>query len=185
MSLYTGTAMSPQPIGGWLILIAIGLMITPPRALYFMISNNLFDQSVWNALMDPSNEMYHTLWPAAIIYELLSNLFISGMAVFCLVLLFTKRDIFPRVMIVYLASNVLLLLGDYLVTSGIPAVDQNDNESAREFFRSVVASAIWIPYMLKSARVKETFVVPYRSEPPLPQQEAQLPPPVAEPQEQV
>jgi len=164
LSLYTGTAMSLQPIGGWLILIAIGLIVTPPRVLYFMISNNLFDQTVWNALMDPGSGMYHSLWPTAIIYELLSNLFMCGMAVFCLVLLYNKRDIFPRVMIVYLASNVLLQLGDYLVTSGIPAVDHNDNESAMEFFRSVIASAIWIPYMLKSTRVKETFVIPYRRE---------------------
>ena len=33
-----------------------------------------------------------------------------------------------------------------------------DLETSREFFRSIIATIIWVPYMLYSKRVKNTFV---------------------------
>jgi hypothetical protein len=33
-----------------------------------------------------------------------------------------------------------------------------DPETAKEFFRSLISMAIWVPYMLVSQRVKNTFI---------------------------
>ena len=75
-----------------------------------------------------------------------------------------RRDIFPKVMIGYLACNFALVLFDYFLTDQIPSVSLSDDNSAgNEIFRSIVAAAIWIPYLLKSERVKQTFTKPYNT----------------------
>ena len=55
----------------------------------------------------------------------------------------------------------LFIATDYFVGQRIPAVaSARDSKSGGEIVRSVVAVAIWLPYMLKSRRVRNTLLAP-------------------------
>ena len=88
------------------------------------------------------------------VYELIINIAFLAALIYLNILFFKKRKEFPRYFIIYLAANFVLILIDYLIIAGV-----NPSADASDLGRAFIASAIWIPYLLKSRRVKETFVL--------------------------
>ncbi|MFN8144829.1 MAG: DUF3857 domain-containing protein [Bacteroidia bacterium] len=163
-------SMNPPALqlGGWLWLVLLGLVLTPLRLLIEIFSNAFFSQRAWAAITDPANPMYHALFGPLLMMELIGNMFVTFMAVFALILMIERRTIFPRVMIVYLASYLLFIILDSILGNFIPAVAENSSaaETAQSLGRTIVYAGIWIPYMVFSSRVKQTFILPYNySEP--------------------
>ena len=78
-------------------------------------------------------------------------------AVLMTVLFFQRRSSFPVLMTMYLAANVIVISTDYFLGRSI--ADDPASISARDMLRSIVAAAIWIPYLRMSSRSNETFVV--------------------------
>jgi hypothetical protein len=154
-------AHEPRGIGGWLIFVAIGLFIWPLRLLLLCYKTYMpiFQNNYWEALTTPGTVSYHGLWAPLLVFEISGN---AVFFVFCIVLIalfFRKSPLFPRLYITCLALNVVFVTGDFFFSDLIPAVAaESDTESVRELIRSIVGAAIWIPYMLVSARVKNTFV---------------------------
>lgn len=164
ISLTNNSNEESMAIGGWLILIMIGLIFTPFRVIYQISSMPYFDQTTWTLLTSISSESYNPLWATTITFELIGNLLTGTTAIFCLILMVKKRDIFPRVMIFYLVSNFLIVLLDHFLAKLLPTSNETVKEvqsNNSEIFRSFIASAIWIPFMLRSKTVKETFKRPY------------------------
>lgn len=127
-------------IGGWLILPAIGLVLTP-----------LVNLGVIFALDIPALNVgrYQNL----ISFEIIMNLVIGAAAVCLCILFFKKKAILPRCMVYYLVGNFLLNLLDYFLAQG-----EGLSPDPSDLGRSIIAAAIWIPYFLNSRRVKATFV---------------------------
>ena len=65
-----------EKIGGWLILLAIGLVLTPLRTLVFLGKNfyPIFTTGAWSVLTTPGTKAYHPLWAPVLIFELVGNL---------------------------------------------------------------------------------------------------------------
>ena len=158
----------PQPthptydsIGGWLILIAIGLVITPIRLGYSILVELLpvFEPETWNYLTSPDSPVYHHLWKPLIWFEVLGNAFFMAFAIVLMFFFFGKRKLLPRLFIIYLVSNLVFVLGDYYMASQIPMLGEMDmSDSFREIGRSILSVGIWVPYFLLSERVRGTFV---------------------------
>ncbi len=147
-------------IGGWLILPMIGLIITPIRLGYMLITIHLqvFLSGAWGVLTSPGTEAYHPLWAPVLLFELAGNTLMMSWAAALLILLFAKSPRFPRWIILFYATSVAIVALDLVASRMIPAVAaQEDPSSAQELVRSVVAALIWIPYFLKSERVRNTF----------------------------
>ena len=71
-----GKEQSISGLGGWLILVGIGVVVSPFRigAMTVLIFVPVFTDGTWEILTTPGSELYHALWAPLLIFELLGNL---------------------------------------------------------------------------------------------------------------
>ena len=143
-----------EGISGWLILVAIGLVLSPLIILGRTLSVNL-------PLL--TNASYHDFLAAhpalegMIAFEIATNLIFVAILVALNFLFFTRKKAFPTYMILYLALQLVILVGDAIAARAlIPSA--RSGESYQAILRSLLAACVWIPYLLVSRRVKVTFV---------------------------
>lgn len=145
----------PKGIGGWLVLVAIGLIVSPIRLAYSIIADYLptINSSEWTTLNFPA---FKNLFYGELVVNSLFILF----AVVLLVLFFTEDRRFPKCIIAFYIANVTFVIVDFAIASYHPLIRlaANPEGGIMEVVRSVIAAAIWIPYFLVSQRVKNTFV---------------------------
>lgn len=147
-----------QKIGGWLVLIGIGLALTPIIVLAQMLNTSeYFDKAVWAVLFNNSESA-----PLGIllIFELIYNSAYLVFSVFVLVLFVQRRTIAPRIIIWFFGVTLVVTILDtfaaiQLSQGSLTAADEQELyvELGKTFLRSI----IWIPYFIYSERVKETF----------------------------
>src|SRR4029434_9662974 len=96
---------APSGIGGWLILIAIGLCLTPIRIGAEIVQGvRSLHPRTWSVLTTPASPAYHPLFGPLIIGEMVANVVLLVWALVLPYLFFTKRRAFPRAMIAFLSS---------------------------------------------------------------------------------
>ena len=150
----------PAGLSGWLVVVAIGLFITPLRLANYLWQTYppLFRNGTWGVLTTPGPAPYHPFWGPLLIGEIAVNTLFILAAIYLLFSFFRKSRRFPHLYIVFLISNLAFVLVDaLLVKIVLPEQPLLDSDTAREFGRSLVGAIIWIPYMLISRRVKNTF----------------------------
>jgi hypothetical protein len=152
--------MKPSGIGGWLILPAIGLVLSPLVLLVVIVRDVLptLQPDVWEQLTEPGSAAYHPMWATVIIYELVAY---GGFLIFTLALgylFFTKARNTPAVFIVWLVVNVAVQGVDLLLAQTIPWAAEESSASASGIVRGIISLFIWTPYFLHSERVRNTFV---------------------------
>ena len=131
-------------IGGWLVLPAIGLVVTPFAAILFIIID-----------LEAMEEMprYQNLFASEIFFNVIIALF----AVVTAFLFFSKNKMTPKVVIAFLVTNMaLMLIETVMIVQEFGS--RVDSEAYTDLIRAVVAAAIWIPYFINSKRVQNTFV---------------------------
>jgi hypothetical protein len=152
-------------VGGWLILVAIGTVVTPIRIAIGLVP--LY------TTID-----YATLHPnlfAFILAEIALNAVFILWSLTNLLLLLSKHRWFPRSFAAAIAFSVIFITLDAVASKFImDSIEQPmpwdkvfDPETLREAVRSVVAAAIWIPYSFVSRRVNVTYLNRVRGDDPL------------------
>jgi hypothetical protein len=148
------TAQAAEPVGirGWLILPAIGTVLSP---IYLFISFSKLVptlENVWAARAALSIGLF-----VFVIVETAMNIvFILGWLA-AILLLVLKSPYYPKVYVALMGGMVVFLLVDMIVSAG----GYNHQPSQDELIslgRTILVAAIWIPYMMLSKRVKNTFV---------------------------
>jgi len=136
-------------IGGWLILPAIGLAVSPFRSAHgiFIDSKVLFSGQFQTVLATRSG------FAEVLMFELINNSALLIAAAILNILLYRKKKVFPTLMVIFLVGNAILMLADHLMV--IHLALQTDSG---DLIRSIAGCAIWIPYFFLSRRVKLTFV---------------------------
>ncbi|WP_251502498.1 DUF2569 domain-containing protein [Paenibacillus polysaccharolyticus] len=148
-------------LGGWLILIQIGLWFTLVMLLAQISQSVLpiLNTETWEILTSKDSGYYHPLWAPIIIFEAIYNILFLLFTVYVIVAFYRKKAILPRLMIIFYSLSLVVGMVDYLILYQIPmARELEDGSSIRDIARSAIACAIWIPYFRKSERVKNTFV---------------------------
>jgi hypothetical protein len=136
-------------IGGWLILPAIGLAISP----------FLFFHGVYSDLHLLTGAAYKTSFASRpglfdlVIFESINNSVLLLATIGLNVLFYGKKKAFPLFMMLYLGGQFLLGFTDQLM-----ALQFNPHSSWTQVVRGFIGAAIWIPYLLQSRRVEVTFV---------------------------
>ncbi len=150
-----------KSIGGWLWLPVIGLVLTPLIGLFVIFGSLLpvFDEGQWAALTTPGMPMYHPNWAPLLEMELIGNSLIVIFSVVLVIMFFKRKKSVPKWFIIYLASRTLFATVDYFYADTIPYIaQQDDTQATKQLVIAYISCLIWIPYFLKSERVKKTFI---------------------------
>jgi hypothetical protein len=148
-------------LGGWLILVGLGVVISPFRILgeITQIHVPMFNDGTYEILTTPGTELYHPFWSAFIWGEIVINAFVVIASVALIIVFFSKKKIFPKFYIALVSFSFFFILVDaMLIKVVMPNADIFDVDTAKELIRSLFVAIIWIPYMLFSKRVKVTFI---------------------------
>ncbi|MFD2117894.1 DUF2569 domain-containing protein [Paenibacillus yanchengensis] len=148
-------------LGGWLVLIQIGLILTLIQLLNQIITVDLtiFTDGTWQLLTSKGSDFYDPLWKPTLIFETVYNILFSIFTLFILVQFYRKKGIIPRLMIVFYSLSLLVGIFDYIMLQQIPlAKELEDGSSIRDIIKSAITCLIWILYFLRSERVKNTFI---------------------------
>ena len=149
-----------EGLGGWLILVGIGLVFGSIGLLaHLNVYKEIFSDGTWEALTLQSSDAYTPLFGILMSLELIGNC-VFLIAYICLTFFFFKKKRnFPKFYIIIILANLAFVLVDILFTKVVfPAEQMFDSETSRDVIGQIVSCAIWIPYMLKSVRVRNTFV---------------------------
>lgn len=139
-------------IGGWLTIPVIGLMLAPIMGVSLIVGYAGF-----------GGMMQHLsgLQSLFLIFEIFGNFVILFvLPILLITMLFKNKRIFPRAFIVYLVFAFVFSASSLIIAHFLfPKIHTHITMvTLRELFFQAIHIVIWIPYMLKSRRVKNTFV---------------------------
>lgn len=158
----------PIGIGGWLIFIFLSLIFAV-RSYFGEIVQiaTLFEPNRWIEIVHPQGIIYHPWYGKLMI----AYFFFMCLQLICIIVLLVamglKLWIFRPLMIAFLSANLVVgIIGasiDYGVLIDIPFFYEKVqghffDDYIFEIIGMILSSAIWIPYMLRSKRVRNTFI---------------------------
>lgn len=140
-----------EELGGWLFLVAFGLIITPFRLLWdFLVTNEFFSNQTWTGLYKLNNWGMLSL----ITFELISNIILIIFSVLIMALFFQRRSSLPRLITVFYIVVVVIYTIDFVCAK----ILSDEVISASGLLQALLTACIWVPYFNLSQRVNETFV---------------------------
>ena len=140
----------PSGINGWLLLPAIGVILSPVAYLVTIIqSAELLD----DAAFVPGAR-------GVLLSEIAGLALVALSFVYVAIRFFQRKHDAPKLFIALLLITILFILLDSAVVSSTLSLPFMDAATGAALARAVISAAIWVPYMLRSARVRNTFVVP-------------------------
>lgn len=149
-----------KEIGGWLVIVAIGLAVSCIRVFYnIFFSNSYLNEGTWSAVYN--NSVMNKPLFILLSFEFIYNSVLLVFLILLQFLFYNKRNIVPRLIIGLYAINMIFLVVD----TGIAFTLMPENytpemrrKSYNEIIQSIISCGIWIPYFIYSKRVKETFI---------------------------
>ena len=154
---FKNVKLAPAGIGGWLGLLAFGQVVGIMRLAVSL--------SQYYTTLDPQ---ITTKFPTAIWGEAALNAVFVWLCVYTLVLFFRRSRNFPRffiwqmvVVIVFPFLDLLWIASIISLSNGRPFAEflTLDAREGAQIITALIGAAIWIPYMLRSKRVANTFTV--------------------------
>ncbi|HEX7079619.1 MAG TPA: DUF3857 domain-containing protein [Gammaproteobacteria bacterium] len=151
---------APAGIRGWLLLAALGMIVTPIATAAALVSwLPLIEAETWYGLPNVVQEGYGASVHAVALGVLVLSTLLVIASVAAAVLFFKKRTSAPVVFIALLWFGIVLN-GSVLVWATYAGLDVGSDPAARigEVARTILIAAAWTVYMLRSRRVRATFV---------------------------
>ncbi len=134
---------SPEGIGGWLLVPAIGLILLPLRNLYIILFT--INRLPLERTSDPRTWVIGAM-------EIILIAALVAVAIF----FFKKRRIAITAIIVLMAACIPFEVVQIVIKSF--QYDQLNVYMFRGLLETLITSSVFIPYFMKSQRVKSTFI---------------------------
>ena len=150
-------AQATPPLGGWLVLPAISLVIGPfiPLATLVTQGATYFDGAIWDAL--GRNSPHGLATQQLLVFEVAGHTALVWIRLITVRLFFTKRQNAPRWVIAGILFPLVFTALDVLIAEQWAGIAL-DAEDTADLGRGIVGAVVWIPYFLISKRVKSTFI---------------------------
>jgi hypothetical protein len=145
-------------LGGWLILVGLNVCIRPVLLARTIVSSaSYYSATFWANHTVPGGINYDPLWAPTLLYELVANLALLVFGSWLVLEFFQRRRRFPSLFILLTAASLAVDLADGLIAHGIPAVQAKGIDWVARG-RELLFLLVWSLYMVKSRRVRSTFV---------------------------
>ncbi|WP_366289974.1 DUF2569 domain-containing protein [Paenibacillus sp. AN1007] len=150
-------------LGGWLILIQISLW----ASLIFLLSDItsvtvIMDPARWETIRGVDPQLYTEVIRPLLWFGFISSILLLAIVIVNLVLLYRRKRLFTRFMIMQYIVNVIIgVMTWVLIAQSEVGRDEHVLDATPAFnliVRSLLTCCIFIPYLLKSVRVKNTFI---------------------------
>ena len=161
-------------IRGWLIFLAINMIVTPFSLMYFTYSelapifayDSSLGGSLWELATDPDSEFFIENFKLHIVSTLTLQSLLLMISSYAAVLFFTtKKDFLFWGKLKFLSIVASHIIAFLLFLMILPASEyftddfgNFDNKFVRDIVREVAWSLIWFLYLIRSKRVQATFV---------------------------
>ena len=152
---YTGYL--PIDFGGWLLLPMFGTVITPLWMTFSLLQGSYTSDIYNDILFNKLSPQYNPVFGLSILTELVLHVMQITLFTLAAVLMFKKRSSYPHI---FIAACILGLVSnsiDYALVIAYHYSEKSIEKDATAVARSLVYVLIWVSYMLKSDRVKQTF----------------------------
>jgi hypothetical protein len=150
-----------QGLGGWLILLGIGLLLTPLIRIRLLAKSGVvYSTSSWRTITDPAGG-YDSLLAPILLYELFFQLTLLVFSLLLIVLYFRKKRTFPTVLIAYLLFQFVVFTVDEVLVktrSGKTVTTNARAPAMPAMAQTMVPLIVWGLYVSRSKRVKMTFL---------------------------
>ena len=147
-------------LGGWLILVGIGVVINPINQIYQfnLIYKDTIGAVYWKFLITPNSESYIPYLQPLIISELIGCVIFTIASLYIIYLFFKEKKLFPKFFCYFMFFIALWVYVDAFFAMLVFPDEPLDSETIREMIQVIIVCSIWIPYMLVSKRVAATFI---------------------------
>jgi hypothetical protein len=146
---------------GWLILVGIGIVFSPIRLGFTMVQTYapIIKNGTWDKLTNIESPNYIPHFQSLMIGEVMFNLCMMLASIYLIYLFGSKSKKFPQFFIAISAISIISIpIDSFLATLVFDDMKMFDAETSKELIRSLLVFGVWVPYMLISKRVKNTFV---------------------------
>lgn len=149
-------------IHGFLLVLLLCLVImTVTRVDNLLIILPKFKTETWSIFMDKTSPIYNWAWGPGLVLELVSNVTMILFTVIILKLMFQERKKFTKIFMFFLIVNLTFsVIGNVwseLINAQYTSFNFS-NENIRNIVNNFCFALIWGIYVLRSNRVKNTFV---------------------------
>ncbi|MEO7496788.1 MAG: DUF2569 domain-containing protein [Massilia sp.] len=150
-----------EPIGGWLYLIGLSIVMSPFVMLAQMRAalGPFLENGAWASVTTPGAAAYHPLWGPLLVLEATIDMLFFASWVYMAYLFFSKKKALPKWYgRVQIGTLTFLILDTMVMQMMSPEAPLLDAETSGALVRATVSVCIWVPYMRMSDRVGRTFV---------------------------
>jgi len=141
-----GSSVILRGIAGWLIIPAIGFVLAPIKSLATLIMGLNMIRSFAPELLSDAR-----LWLSGLI-----DVAMIVATIIVAVLFFKRRRVAVQAIIGLMVASIFANFVQALLNAAM--FEEVDFDTIKPVIHACVFGAIWIPYFLKSKRVKNTFV---------------------------
>lgn len=149
------TGESYDKIGGFLILLAIGLFVAP-----FFYVKDIADSLI--VLNGGNFELFKDSFKSFVYFNTASSLFLLIFLFFLCANFLKKRRNFPKLLTIYYVFNISITIIILISIEKIGLAKLMESKDLQDMstslFSVVISALIWIPYLFISKRSKCTFI---------------------------
>lgn len=148
-------------IGGWLLLLGLGLVGSVVKNVYelYSVYYPLIISEKWGQITDPESKYYNPLLSKFIYIEMFSISLLLVVGIYVTYLFFMRKKYFPRMFVVLILLSFAMTVVSVISFSVIvPTGKVFDQQTLASVVGSVFNFIVWVPYLRWSRRVRLTFV---------------------------